>query len=51
MELTWREYAKLYAPFALYAAVLVVGAIYALGYRNGMRSLLEASATAANDAR
>jgi hypothetical protein len=53
MELTWRDYARLYAPFAIYALVLVLGALYSLGYRNGMQSLLDASsrAVAENHAR
>jgi hypothetical protein len=51
MELTWRDYVRLYGPFALYALVLIIGAIYSLGYRNGMCSLLDVSSRAVKEAR
>jgi hypothetical protein len=51
MQLTWKDYLRLYGPFAAYALVLIVGAIYSLGYRNGMCSLLDVSGRAVQEAR
>ena len=51
MEVTWKTMLRLYAPYIAYGAVLLVGGIYAAGYRNGCRSILLAAAEASQCAR
>jgi hypothetical protein len=50
MELSWRDFVKLHAPYIAYALLVVIGAIYAYGYRQGMAAMIRASADAAREA-
>ena len=51
MELSWRDYVRLYAPFAIYLLIVALGGLYALGYRSGISSLLSVSGRAASEAK
>ena len=50
MEISWRDYLKLNLPFVLILAGNALGALYALGYRQGMRAMLTAAGDAAAEA-
>jgi hypothetical protein len=43
MEISWQAWARLYAPYLFMAGCSIVGAIYGLGYRNGIAAVLTAS--------
>jgi hypothetical protein len=43
MEVSWQTWAKLYAPYIAYALLTFVGGVYAMGYRNGISAILNAS--------
>jgi len=51
MRISWRDFALLYGPYAIYGLIIVLGAIYALGYRNGMASLLAVSGRSSSEAK
>ncbi len=43
MEVSWQTWAKLYAPYIVWGACIFVGALYSMGYRNGIAAILNAS--------
>jgi len=51
MKLTWGEYLRLYAPLYLYGFVVIVGAVYGFGYRNGVDSIVRVAGNAAREAK
>jgi hypothetical protein len=51
MGLSWKELLRLYSPYIAYGVVLALGAVYTFGYRNGIQSILIASATAGQEAK
>jgi hypothetical protein len=51
MDLEWKYYLRLYAPFIALGLLNAVGWVYALGYKHGMSALNEAAANASVEAK
>jgi hypothetical protein len=46
MQLTWKDYLALNAPYVALALLGIVGAIYTVGFEGGKQSILRAATVA-----
>lgn len=51
MELSWKDWARVHAPFLIVAAFTVIGSFYSFAYKQGQKSMLWAAERASVEAK
>jgi len=51
MKISWLDFAKLHAPYIVMGICVIISTIYACGYENGKRAILDAAANSMKEVR